>query len=377
MNAQCIALNRYNFPATMSYAHRKTVHLENDRIRLTVLPGGGHIAAVTLKSNGVNPLWDPLWETIEPTSYDPARHAEYGPPIEGGLLAGIVGHNLCFDFFGPPSEEEFAAGLYVHGEASFVDWEVSVAGGELIARAELPLAQMRFERRISLSPGSQVAVVRETAENLTAFDRPVGWTQHVTLGPPFLEKGKTICNMPATASKVIESDFAPGRNRLKLGAEFTWPTAPRNAGGWSDLRVMPDDDASGTYTAHLMNPAFEQSWFTAYQPSSKTAFGYVWRRSDFPWLGIWEENHSREHPPWRGRSLTRGMEFGASPFPEVRRAMVERGEMFGERGFRWIAAKAKAEVEYALFIAEASEPPAVVERSGGRVTAPGLGDLPE
>ena len=29
-------------------------------------------------------------------------------------------------------------------------------------------------------------------------------------------------------------------------------------------------------------------------PASKLAFGYVWRRADFPWLGIWEENHSFE-----------------------------------------------------------------------------------
>lgn len=349
----------------MSFAHRRTAVLENEQVRLTVLPGGGHIAEVRLKSNNVNPLWDPPWETIEPTSYNPRKHVEYGAPIEGGLLSGIVGHNLCFDFFGPPSEDEFAAGLYVHGEASFVDWEVAASGAEMTARAELPIAQMRLERRLRLA--GDVVVVTETAENVSGVDRPVGWTQHVTLGPPFLVKGETEFALSATSSKVIESEFAAGRDRLELGAEFQWPTAPKAGGGYSDLRVLPDDDASGTFTAHLMAPGAEQAFFTAYSPSAKTAFGYVWRRNDFPWLGIWEENYSREQPPWRGRTLTRGMEFGVSPFPETRRQMVDRGSLFREKGFLWMPAGGKKTVEYAIVIREADEAPRGAERSGDEV----------
>jgi len=42
-------------------------------------------------------------------------------------------------------------------------------------------------------------------QNLTAWDRPIGWTQHVTLGPPFLERGVTQFRASATRSKVLES----------------------------------------------------------------------------------------------------------------------------------------------------------------------------
>ena len=350
----------------MSYAHRKTAVIENDQIRLTLLPGGGHIAEVRLKSTDVNPLWDPPWETIEPTSYKPDKHEEYGAPIEGGLLSGIVGHNLCFDFFGPPSEDEFAAGLYVHGEASFVDWDVSTSGDSMTAKADFPIAKMKMERRLRLA--GDVVLVSETAENVSGVDRPVGWTQHVTLGPPFLEKGETKFSLSATSSKVIESEFAPGHDRLKLGAEFQWPMAPKAGGGYSDLGVLPNDDVSGTFTAHLMTPGAEQAHFTAYSPSQKTAFGYVWRRDDFPWLGIWEENYSRDQPPWRGRTLTRGMEFSVSPFPETRRQMVDRGSLFGEKGFLWMPAGGKKTVEYAIFIREAGEAPSGAERSGDQIT---------
>ena len=63
------------------------------------------------------------------------------------------------------------------------------------------------------------------------------------------------------------------------------------------------------------------------------AFGYVWKRADFPWTGIWEENHSRRNPPWNGKTLTRGMEFGVSPMPESRREMIDRRSLFGVRIF--------------------------------------------
>ena len=50
--------------------------------------------------------------------------------------------------------------------------------------------------------------------------------------------------------------------------------------------------------------------------------------------------------PWLGREVTRGMEFGVSPFPESRREMVERNKLFGVPAYRWIAAGERLEAEY-------------------------------
>jgi hypothetical protein len=74
-------------------------------------------------------------------------------------------------------------------------------------------------------------------------------------------------------------------------------------------------------------------------------------------MGIWEENHSRATGPWNSRTLTRGMEFGASPFPESRKAMIERGELFGVPGYRWLPAKAKITVQYSAFARQADSIP--------------------
>ncbi|MEZ5363371.1 MAG: hypothetical protein R2748_13770 [Bryobacterales bacterium] len=360
----------------MGISHRRQAVLENDKLRLVVLPGGGHIASVTLRSNPVNPLWDPPWETIEPSQYDAAKHGvTYGTDVDGRLLSGIAGHNLCFDLFGVPSEAEAKAGLDVHGEASSADWEVAVDGPEMICRGEFPLCGMAFERRLRLAEGSQVVTVTETAINRSGVDRPVGWTQHVTLGPPFLEKGKTRFHAPGGASKTLEAEFAPGHDRFPIGAEFQWPYAPRIDGGFEDLRTLTAEKVGGAFTTHLMAPDREQAYFTAWSPGSKLAFGYVWKRSDFPWLGIWEENGGRTHAPWSGRTLTRGMEFGASPFPETRRSWLDRGSLFGQPVSRWIPAGGRGTAEYRIFLVETDAAPEAVEYRDGAVRAPGLFEL--
>ena len=83
--------------------------IENDALRVTVLEDGGHIAEVLHKNSGVSPLWIPHWPSIEPSQFDPARHPAFGDGADGRLLAGIMGHNLCLDIFGGPSQAEWSA----------------------------------------------------------------------------------------------------------------------------------------------------------------------------------------------------------------------------------------------------------------------------
>src|ERR1041385_2278795 len=100
-----------------AYRGRRAAILENDALRVTVLREGGHIAEIFDKQAGVNPLWTPPWDSIEPSAFDRRAHAAvYGDNAEAKLLAGIMGHNICLDIFGGPSPEEAAAGLVVHGE---------------------------------------------------------------------------------------------------------------------------------------------------------------------------------------------------------------------------------------------------------------------
>ncbi|HYW46734.1 MAG TPA: hypothetical protein VE959_27960 [Bryobacteraceae bacterium] len=327
-----------------SFHNRRAARIENDSVRVTATFVGGHIAEILDKASGVSPLWIPPWPSIEPTSYSRERHPEYGADSESPLLSGIMGHNLCLDLFGGPSEEEAAAGIIVHGEANLVPYDIAATGAGMTARCAMPIAQIAFERGIRLA-GRRVQF-RETVENLSPLDRPIAWTQHVTLGPPFLERGTTQFRVPAVKSRGVAD-----------GSDFDWPWLPKPDGGKEDLRVYTSAQSSGGFTTHLLGAENGKAYFLAYSPASKVLFGYVWSRDDFPWLGIWEENHSRTHAPWNGRALTRGMEFGVSPFPESRRQMIQRRDLFGTPGYRWLPAKTRLTAEYYAAITQADAIP--------------------
>ena len=318
-----------------------------------VLTGGGHICELILnRVPGINPLWKPPWTTIDPDHYSPQQSRAYGPPPDGRLLSGIAGHSLSFDHFGPPSREETAAGLATHGEAPCARWKVKNDFAAGVARLHCSClvrqAQIRFTRTISVNRTSSVLYCEERAENLGVYDLPVSWNEHVTFGPPFLESGTTVFDMPATSAKTCGPAYSE-RIFLEPDAEFVWPDAPRKDGRHSNLRIMPDE-TYGHYTAQLLDPALDIAFISACNPRLRLLVVYAFRRGDFPWVGNWEERNNRTAPPWRGKTFCRGMEFSTTPFPVPRRDTVDQGPLFGERTYRWLPARSTVAVRYTTML---------------------------
>lgn len=338
-----------------TYRNRRAVSVEDDRLRVTLTVEGGHIAEILDKNTGINPLWTPPWPSIEPSTYSLARNPEYGNDAESRLLAGILGHNLCLDIFGPPSADEFAAGVTVHGESSVVPYQIESDGRRITARAHLPIAMLGFERRLELTTPGMLRI-HETVTNLAGMDRPIAWTQHVTLGPPFIQPGKSRLVVPARRSMVYPHDLGPDQ-RYKPYAEFDWPHAPNKDGSTTGLDTFPAYERSAGVTAHAVEGGRDQAFFVAWSPDNRLAFGYSWARRDFPWISLWEENRSRQQPPWNGRTIARGVEFGLSPWAETRRAMVERGSLFGIPTYRWLGARQSLSADYLAFTFQAGEMP--------------------
>src|SRR6266849_5376038 len=137
--------------------------IENDDLRVTVVEDGGHISEVLHKKSGVNPLWVPPWSALD--------NPDCGAGPDTKLLAGIMGHNVCIDVFGGPSDEEAAAGIGVHGEASVNHYQIEPEGAGLVMRVEMPLAGLRFERHLTLD--GETVHFREAVTNLSATDRPI------------------------------------------------------------------------------------------------------------------------------------------------------------------------------------------------------------
>jgi hypothetical protein len=326
---------------------------------ISVLAGGGHICELNLNAcPGLNPLWRPNWTTIDPSEYQPAKHArKFGPPPDGRLLSGIAGHSLSFDHFGPPSAEETAAGLSTHGEAPALTWELQKQAQSpnphLQYGATLPAAQISISRKLSIDRVNPVIYCEEEALNLSSYDRPISWNEHVTFGPPFLEAGITKIDMPATRAKVCPASYSP-RFSLLPDAEFRWPNAPTRNRKRINLRTTPPR-IFGHYTAQLLDPALKVGFIAACNPRLGLLVAYAFRRADFPWVGSWEERYSRTSAPWRGKAFCRGLEFSTTPFAIPRRETIEQGPLFRESTYRWLPAKSKVRIRYLILLCKVAE----------------------
>jgi hypothetical protein len=193
-------------------------------------------------------------------------------PNKVSPLHARLGHFVCVDGFGPVSPEERKAGLPGHGEAHRVPWEVVSSernNGTTTVKfsATLPLVQEIFRRTIRIVDGESIVYVESELESLLAFDRPINWGEHPTIGPPFLEAGKTVVEMSATRamtrSHATQSETLP--HRLASFREFMWPMAPGRNGEFIDVRPTPTTTPIGDHTTSLMDPARRLVFVTAFQ----------------------------------------------------------------------------------------------------------------
>jgi hypothetical protein len=335
--------------------------LSTPRLRVSALRGAGHIAEIRLVSpdplKNINPMRVPHYPTIEPWEYDPAKHdAVYGGRPDRLLMAGYMGHLLNFPTFGGPSEQEAHLGLGTHGEALTVEWknekvETSPNEVSLWYTAHLPKTQYQTGRVLTLLRDETVLYIEEWVENLLAFDRPAHWVEHATFGPPFVEPGATVLDMPATKGQVRGG----GEGDSLRAQEVVWPQGTAQNGEKTDLRVMQAQPNSRTYAGFLMDPDRERSYFTMYNGGYRVLIGYIWHTKDFPWIGDWQENHRNTTPPWNGQVVARGMEFGTTPFGGPMQQVVKEGSLFDVPIFRWIGGRERLAVRYAAFLAEIPE----------------------
>lgn len=339
---------------------RQAFLLENDLIRLVTLTGGGHIAELTFRPglgrSTMNPLWVPNWKTMEPYRYRESAHTTaYGPTTTGKILSGITGHNLCLDYFGGPSAEEERQGLSIHGEAPSLRWsKIGMRAGRnevsLELAVRLPEARLRFRRMIKLRRGESVVYLRESVENEASIDHLFHWTEHVTLGAPFLDRSDSRVFISGTRGKTFAAGYE-GKELLDSGREFTWPHAPGKHGEAIDLRQPFIRKGRGLIATVLLDPSRADAYVGALNAREQLLAAYSFSRVDFPWAAVWEENRARTDPPWKGSAQARGLEFGSTPFPVGRREAFANGPLFDTPHFSLVPARSRKVVDYVAFLA--------------------------
>lgn len=332
---------------------RDALRLSNGVIEALVLTGGGHIAELRLaRPSAVNCLWTAPWPNADPGDPRlPALIAAYGADPAGAFLAGFTGHAICLDLFGMPDGDEAARGVALHGEAATRWWDFKPAPSGCAGRVEMPVAELSFERAISLAEGAPLICVTETVTNHGTADRDIHWVQHLSLGPPLLATGSSRIFASLDRAKTWPLGYE-GRELLRDNAEFTWPHAPSVTGESVDLRIPFQRLRTGFVAAARVDPSEEIGWIVAANPELGVALFCCFRREDFPWVAIWEENRARRGSPWNKTTQVRGMEFGTTPMPIGREAIRRLGPLFDTPVSRTIHTRASLQARYAIGIAE-------------------------
>jgi hypothetical protein len=345
-----------------SWQKRDAYVIENNLIRLVTLTGGGHIAEMRFRAGlhlpTLNPLWVPPWKTLEPYRYKESIHgAKYGKIDTGKLICGIAGHNLCLDYFGAASPEENKQGLSIHGEAPSARWRATRASSkpgraDLEMAVRLPVAGLRFTRQITIRQGESVVYLKEKVINERKADHFFHWTQHVTLSPPFLQPKHSRTFMSGTKGRTFPHGYE-GKELLVSSRNFQWPLAPGVSGAKVDLTRPFTKSGRGILATVLLRPDREVQYVAALNTEANLIMGYCFKRTDFPWVALWEENCARTDAPWNGETQSRGLEFGSTPFPVGRREAFSNGPLFGAPHFSLVPAKGQKTVNYVSFLAAA------------------------
>jgi len=333
-----------------THHHRKAVRLGSDTLEAVALLGCGHLASLRLAGVDVNPLWEPPWPSLEPEAYDRARHAAQYGPVEGRLLASLAGHSLCLNHFGDLTETETEADGYFHGEASNLPWtafeqKADVEEARLSYGLDLPEAGLRFRRQLRLRPGEATLYFKERITNPTHFDSPLFCQQHVTLGPPFVERGVTRLDLPAQRGRTFAESLGDV-NPLAPDEDYSWPQAPLRDGGTQDLRIFPAQLRSLSIVTALLEPRGAISYVAVSNARLGLLLVYVFPHSIYPWTALWYENAGSEEIPWNAKTLAWGVEFGTTPFPVKRMDALTAGPLFDRPRFGTVPAGRTLEVSY-------------------------------
>ncbi|HZO92025.1 MAG TPA: DUF4432 family protein [Chthonomonadaceae bacterium] len=298
---------------------RRSLVLEGQTAQLVVDIGGGSFTNFHLRSQGLNPLeWGAVDESMAPHP---------------------MGHFLCLDRWGAPSEAEAKNGMPFHGEAAHVEWQVVQApierDGKVQAEmtATLPLAGLKVKRRIQLSVTDAFFIVREEVTNANKLGRLFNMVQHPTIGPPFLDE-HTVVDANARRG-FMQSSPLPNPEEPAV----YWPEA-RQDGQPVNMRYLTND-ANPSVVSYTIDE--EYGWVAACNPSRGLLIGYLWKSAEYPWFSAWRNVE-------KGKPAARGLEFGTTGLHQPFSVLVAKGRIFGRSLYEYLDAGETTSKTFACFL---------------------------
>jgi Domain of unknown function (DUF4432) len=283
--------------------------LENDTLRVVVLPGkGGEIWELWHVPSGSQLLWHAPWELRRGPAVAPGSH--FDDWYAGGwqdLLPN--GDTAC-------EVEGVSHGF--HGESWALPWSCTARDGVLELSASLTTLPLRVTKTLSLD--GPTLRIEERVENAGAKEVSFSWGHHPALGGDLLDPG-CVVDLPGGT---VETPAEPVdvTSRLAPGATSAWPYASGRNGERVDLRAVPPPTAR-THDVALVRDLVD-GWCAVRNPRRRLGLALTFPRDVFRWLWIWQAFGGATAAPFDERVYTLALEPWTSP-PSLA-AAVARGE---------------------------------------------------
>jgi hypothetical protein len=254
---------------TGSYKDVKSIVLENDYLRVTLLPDwGSKIVSIRYSNTEQELLWqNPGKEYIK---------TGYGELFEKGEFSGFDDMfptiSRCSHEGGPWNGIE----LPDHGEVWSIPWEYGL-GGDLVRLWVYGIRfPYRLEKRVYLE--GRRLFMKYRVQNLSTFDLDFIWAAH----PLFNTTEGMELIVPSGMNRIVNSVSGP---RLgNYGSVYDFPSANLEDGTQFDLGTVPKQNDRG-YQKYFFHGKLSEGWCVLFDPVQKLNIGMAFPAEQVPYEG--------------------------------------------------------------------------------------------
>lgn len=254
-----------------SYKDVDAVILENDSLRVTVLPEwGSKIQSILYKPSGYEALWQNPDGVYKRTDYsDPYPHGE------------ISGFDEMFPTISECCYEQFpwqGTVLPDHGEVWTIPWKAeTVPGGVTMHVYGIRLPYLLSKTLTLDGPGVRIDY---RAENLSPFPLSFLWAAH----PLFNAAEGMEFIIPRGMDSIINA--FPGSRLPAYGGSYGFPRAEVEGKEPFDLSRVPPQNPEG-YQKYYFAGKVTEGWCALYRQDTGFAITMAYPKETVPYLGMW------------------------------------------------------------------------------------------
>jgi hypothetical protein len=286
-----------------TYLGYAALALENEKLRITLLPGKG--------SDVIQFLYKPLdleFLYVSQPGLPPAGAVKF-PSAKGNAFLDYYpgGWQEILPNFGDPCEYRNVK-LGLHDEITLLPWTYIILQDDpdcISVLLEVRCVRTPFRLRKTLTLRQSGALdISEELQNDSPETMDCTWGHHPAFGAPFLD-GTCRIVVPPCRVKTQEEYVSPN-SRLEKGQDCEWPMVLGRNGEEIDLSRIPAKTAHSHDMAYLHE--LKQGRYGLFSERRQIGFGMSWESKVFKYLWFWQVYGGWAGYPWYGKSYNIGLE---------------------------------------------------------------------